>query len=409
MQNDFGFLFESILDDIGATDSTAASSKLVNSTDEYYNSIWLSNDTQIISLFMLDTRDNTVEQNKDIIREKCRDMYESTFDMLDSVLSSSPIIKNNYEISIAQLESYPFVGGKTIYSLIMKEWTREEWLEQCTDFWTSYDIYATPHMAMRIRCNLNYPKLNVFTREWAKFYCKTVNECKVVRRSTIFVTDEITEENKMILRDQTRLAENLLDGYKTLYNINLENDELNTDEKVRLHNRRSDRKARDIQPYVRYLIWLEKITKNNPEENLQFQMEGFYHRSSQFKSDNAYQFILKITSKDGTYRLDELKQFIYERFLKGIEYYGFHPFTSSNIIEIYIFDGGAFMTDDMKKNPMELGTVEISGQTKTLYLGFLNDDYYIYPRGRTKKYHKLENSNMMWIEWMNCRSGRSSF
>lgn len=135
-------------------------------------------------------------------------------------------------------------------------------------------------------------------------------------------------------------------------------------------------------------------------------MEGFYHRSSQFRSDNAYQFILKITSKDGTYRLDELKQFIYERFLKGIEYYGFHPFKSSNIIEIYIFDGGAFMTDDMKKNPMELGTVEMSGQTKTLYLGFLNDDNYIYPRGRTKKYHKLENSNMMWIEWMNCRSGR---
>lgn len=53
------------------------------------------------------------------------------------------------------------------------------------------------------------------------------------------------------------------------------------------------------------------------------------------------------------------------------------------------------MIDDMKKNPIELGTVEMSGQTKTLYLGFLNDDNYIYPRGRTKKYHELENSNMM--------------
>lgn len=67
------------------------------------------------------------------------------------------------------------------------------------------------------------------------------------------------------------------------------------------------------------------------------------------------------------------------------------------------------MIDDMKKNPIELGTVEMSGQTKTLYLGFLNDDNYIYPRGRTKKYHELENSNMMQIEQMNCRSGKGWF
>lgn len=138
-------------------------------------------------------------------------------------------------------------------------------------------------------------------------------------------------------------------------------------------------------------------------------MDGIYHKWSQFSQENVYQFIFKITPKDGTYRLDDLKQFIYTKFLKGIERYGFRPWDSSKDIEIYIFEGGAFMTDDMKRNPMELGTVEINGHTLTLKLGFLDSSYERYPCGRTKNYHKLDNAHQMWQQWMSCRSGRQTF
>ena len=400
-------LLESILDDIAVTDRQTSIQTIAESSAKYNNSIWLMRDTQIISVFRLNTSEKTKEENKEIIREICYDLTEDVFDTLERLLDATPLIKNGYKISFVHLDDLPYKDGKIIdiEKHIIEEYDQDEWMKICTDWWTQYDIYATPVVAIRIQCNINHVSFNTFRREYCLFYRKTVNSSRMLLRSAIVVTDDATSETLMQLTIEDRLPKELIDGYVNMFN----DQESTNDPKPDHHKNRSQRKARDIQNFVRYLIWLEKQTKTNPEENLLFQMDGMEHKWGQFTAENAYQFIIKLTPKDGAYYVDDAKRFIKTKFLKGIEQYGFHPTDNSNTIEFYILDGGAFMTDDMKKNPMELGTVEVDGHMLTLFLGFLTEDYYKYPCGRTKKYHKLEDAHTMWQNWMSCRSGRNTF
>ena len=89
--------------------------------------------------------------------------------------------------------------------------------------------------------------------------------------------------------------------------------------------------------------------------------------------------------------------------------FGFRPFQSKHACEVYISDGGAYMTDDMKSNPMELGTIELNDVTMPLVLGFIDSDNDLYPCGRRKKFKKLDNAGFMWLQWQRCKSNQEFF
>ena len=63
----------------------------------------------------------------------------------------------------------------------------------------------------------------------------------------------------------------------------------------------------------------------------------------------------------------------------------------------------------MKNNPMNVGTVEINSLTLPVKIGFMNEEYELYPCGRRKKFRKLENYSQMYFDWVHCKTGVHNF
>lgn len=198
-------------------------------------------DSQIISVFHLDTSKNTPDENKEIIRKTCYGLYEDMFDTVEQILESTPLVKNDYELSFVYLDTYPS-KTETIEQHIMEEYSKDEWMKICTDWWLQYDIYFTPCVAIRIKCNVNRVSFNTFRREFCLLYRKTTNSCKLLIRATIYVTDDNTNDMKMILTTEQYLPEQLINGYMNLYNESQTVD----DSQAEHHKKRSQRKIRSV-------------------------------------------------------------------------------------------------------------------------------------------------------------------
>ena len=341
----------------------------------------------------------------------CPVLYRNMFDVLHSLLDATPLIRDGYEISFVCLKNqlnHQDAETTCPEDNILEEWTEQQWMDAAAGFWTGYTVYATPMVGVRIRCNFSPVSFRTFNLQLASFYQKTVNREKMLLRSTIYITDDQTdiEPVKMILTIELHLATQILDGYCDIMGVEPKDIDSTDIEQIKT---RTKKKSKEIQPAIRYLIWLEKETAQNPEENLKFTMDGLYHKYAQYSEDKSYQFVFKAEPKDGRYSLPELKCFIMKQFLEGLDTYGFRPWDSSHTIEIYILDGGAFMTDDMKNNPMNVGTVEINSLTLPVKIGFMNEEYELYPCGRRKKFRKLENYSQMYFDWVHCKTGVHNF